>query len=107
MKRLTSAHKKAISNGLKGKHHSEETKRKISLANKGIQIQYNCDTCGKICEERQSHYKLSKNHFCSVICRSKFIKGKPGNRLGIKMPGWGYTMRKLRIELNSNRSLFS
>lgn len=59
---------------------SEETKRKIGLANKGIWIKYNCDYCGKECEEKQSHYGRKKRHFCSTRCYSKYRKEK--------MPFW-------------------
>ena len=56
--------------------HSEETKRKIGLANKGVWIKFNCDNCGKENEEKQSHYKKKKRHFCNMNCYSQFRKEK-------------------------------
>lgn len=34
-------------------------------------IKYKCDSCGKDNEERQSHYKKSKTHFCNMACYTK------------------------------------
>jgi len=48
--------------------HSEETKRKIGLANKGVWVKYDCDYCKKECEEKISAYKLTKRHFCNMKC---------------------------------------
>lgn len=56
----------------RNKPHSEETKRKIGLANRGVWIKYNCDYCGNENEEKQSHYKRKKRHFCNQKCHSKF-----------------------------------
>lgn len=54
--------------------HSEETKIKIGLANRGVWIKFNCDYCGKEAEEKQSRYKKYKRHFCKRSCYSKFRK---------------------------------
>jgi endogenous inhibitor of DNA gyrase (YacG/DUF329 family) len=59
-----------------GHKHSEETKKKIGLANRGIWIKFNCDYCGKENEEKQSHYKKSKKHFCSMKCYAKYREEK-------------------------------
>lgn len=56
----------------KGFKHSEETKRKIGLANRGVWIKFKCDYCEKENEEKQSHYKKSKRHFCNRKCQGKF-----------------------------------
>ena len=64
-------HKRAISRSLKGHQVSEETKRKIGLANRGVWVTFHCDTCGKKREEKQSHYRKSKRHFCSRVCQGK------------------------------------
>lgn len=56
------------------KPHSEETKIKIGLANKGIWVKFKCDYCGKEQEEKQSHYKKKKRHFCGHQCYSLFRK---------------------------------
>jgi 5-methylcytosine-specific restriction endonuclease McrA len=63
---------KGIKGFIKGHKHSEETKRKIGLANRGIWIKYKCDNCGKECSEKQSHYKRSKTHFCNMKCFKEF-----------------------------------
>src|SRR3972149_9096466 len=63
---------KGIKGFIKGHKHSEETKRKIGLANRGIWIKYKCDYCKKECEEKESHFKKSKRHFCNQYCHSKF-----------------------------------
>ena len=47
---------------VKGYKHSEETKRKIGLANRGNWITYNCDYCGKQNQEKESHYKRKNRH---------------------------------------------
>ena len=57
-----------------GHKPSEETKKKIGLANRGVWIKFNCDCCGKECEEKQSHYKKSKRHFCNMKCYAKYRK---------------------------------
>lgn len=54
--------------------HTEETKRKIGLANRGIWIKYKCDYCGKENEEKQSHYNQKHRHFCNMKCYSLFRK---------------------------------
>jgi hypothetical protein len=59
-----------------GHKPSEKTKKKIGLANRGVWIKFNCDYCGKECEEKQSHYKKSKRHFCSIKCYAKYRKEK-------------------------------
>lgn len=48
--------------------HSEETKKKIGDANRGVWISYKCDYCKKDCSEKQSHYKRKKRHYCSMKC---------------------------------------
>ena len=58
----------------KGHIISEETKRKIGLANRGIWIKYNCDYCGKENEEKQSHFIKKKKHFCNMSCYSLYRK---------------------------------
>jgi 5-methylcytosine-specific restriction endonuclease McrA len=58
------------------KPHSEETKRKIGLANRGVWIKFNCDYCGKENEEKQSHYERKKRHFCNMQCYSGYRKEK-------------------------------
>jgi len=71
---------------------SESTKIKICLANRGIWIKYNCDYCSKENEEKQSHYKRKKRHFCSMECYTKYRKEiMPPNECnsykGIRKPG--------------------
>lgn len=68
---MKDSHKKAISLSLKGHSVSDETRKKIGDANKGVWIKYNCDFCGKENEKKQSHFKKNKRHYCSVICYSK------------------------------------
>jgi|694.fasta_scaffold41490_12 5-methylcytosine-specific restriction endonuclease McrA len=55
---------------------SEETKKKIGLANKGVWIKYNCDYCNQENEEKESHYKKKKRHFCNIKCYGLFRKEK-------------------------------
>lgn len=63
---------KGIKGFKKGHKHSEETKKKIGLANRGNWIKFYCDYCGKEVEEKLSHYKKSKRHFCSRKCYAKY-----------------------------------
>ena len=58
----------------RNKPHSEETKRKIGLANRGVWINYFCDYCGKKNEEKKSHYKKKKRHFCNRKCYSNYVR---------------------------------
>ena len=76
MKTLTREHINKIIKSRKWYKHSEETKKKIGLANRGIWIKYNCDYCRKKNEEKQSHYKKSKRHFCNRLCQSKYCSEK-------------------------------
>ncbi|MEK7112865.1 MAG: HNH endonuclease signature motif containing protein [Patescibacteria group bacterium] len=68
---------KGIKGFQKGHTTSEETRRKIGLANRGVWIKFKCDVCSKECEEKQSHYKKSKNHFCSRKCQGVFYSKLP------------------------------
>lgn len=52
--------------------HTTETKIKIGLANRGVWTKFNCDYCGKENEEKQSHFKKNKRHFCNRKCYSDF-----------------------------------
>lgn len=61
---------------IKGHIVSEETKIKIGLANRGVWVKFNCDYCGVENEEKESHYKRKKRHFCNMQCYSKFRKEK-------------------------------
>lgn len=65
---------KGVKGFQKGHKHKDETKKKIGLANRGVWIKYKCDFCGLDSEEKQSHYKKKKRHFCSMKCYSKFRK---------------------------------
>ena len=76
MKTRTKEHINKIINSRKGYKHSEDTKRKIGLANRGVWIKYKCDYCKKNNEEKQSHYKKSKKHFCNRICQGKYYSEK-------------------------------
>ncbi|MFA6520657.1 MAG: HNH endonuclease [Candidatus Paceibacterota bacterium] len=74
--KMSKEHKDAISKALKGHVSSEETRRKIGLANRGVWIKFNCDYCGKENEEKQSHYKKKVRHFCDAKCYASFVKEK-------------------------------
>ena len=37
--------------------HSEETKKKIGIANRGVWIKFKCDNCGK--ENEEKHNKIN------------------------------------------------
>lgn len=66
---------KGIKGFQKGHKHSEETKRKIGLAN-SRPYKFKCDNCKKQSITRLSHYKRKKRHFCSIKCYSEFRKNK-------------------------------
>jgi len=59
------------------KRGSEEWKNKIGLANRGVWIKFNCFNCGKEKEEKQSHYKKKKRHFCCMKCYKEFTRTLP------------------------------
>ncbi len=65
---------KGVKGFQKGHKHSEETKRKIGLANRGVWIKYHCDYCKKVNEEKISHYKKKKRHFCNMKCYALYRK---------------------------------
>ena len=54
--------------------HSEETKKKIGLANRGEWIVFNCENCGIEKEEKKSHFIKKKRHYCSMKCYSEHRK---------------------------------
>ena len=56
----------------KGHSTSQETRAKIGAANRGVWLTFKCNYCGKVCQEKQSHFKRTKRHFCSRKCYSKF-----------------------------------
>lgn len=68
----------------RNKPHTEETKRKIGLANRGIWIKYKCDFCQKECEEKRSHYNKSRKHFCNSKCFTEYRK----TLVGVLAPQW-------------------
>lgn len=74
--KMTEAHKKKLSDANKKHKVSKETREKIGKANRGVWIKYKCDYCEKKCEEKISHYKKSKRHFCSMKCYAKFREEK-------------------------------
>lgn len=53
----------------KNKPHTEGTKRKIGLANRGVWVKYKCDNCGIKCEEKISHFKKSR----TILIIKKYI----------------------------------
>jgi 5-methylcytosine-specific restriction enzyme A len=55
---------------------SINTKIKIWLSNRWEWVEFNCQECNKSCEEKLSHYKKKKRHFCSMKCYSDFRKTK-------------------------------
>jgi len=42
--------------------------------NKNIRIYFNCDMCGKLSNDKPSHFARKKKHFCSSSCYSEFRK---------------------------------
>jgi 5-methylcytosine-specific restriction endonuclease McrA len=68
---------KGIKGFQKGHETSEETRKKIGLANRGIWIKYKCDNCGKVNEEQKSKFIKSKTHFCDMACFKKFVSKLP------------------------------
>ena len=58
---------------------------------KGISnlIHYKCKECGKECSRKPSAYKLSKNHFCSISCSSKYTnRNQPIGHNRSKLEEW-------------------
>lgn len=56
---------------IKNRNCTEETKRKISVANDGNFFGI-CDYCGKEYHTKKSHYIRRKRHFCSRNCYAKY-----------------------------------
>ncbi len=93
-------HRQAISNALTGHKTSEETKRKISLANRGKWVKFKCDCCGKENEQPYYVFKKHKGHFCNLKCYKDFVKTLPfyeqNTYKGIRQreePIWIYSKR--------------
>lgn len=63
---------KGIKGFQKGHKVSEKTRAKIGKANRGVWIKFDCDYCHRATEEKQSHYKKKKRHFCSMLCYANF-----------------------------------
>lgn len=76
---MSDEHKRKISESNKGRKVSESTRAKIGIGNKGAWIKHNCDNCGAEREEKESHYKRKKRHFCNRECYSGFMKKVPFN----------------------------
>lgn len=74
-----------------GFKHSELTKKRIGFANRGVWIQYPCNNCKKECQEKHSHYKKSKTHFCGMKCykqyQSKLSPQEQNAYRGVRQPG--------------------
>lgn len=98
---MDTKHKKAISEALKGHKVSEETRRKIGSANRGIWVEYKCDFCGRLNSEKQSHFKRKRRHFCNQRCYGEYReKIMPSN----EQPTWrGGITRATQIGRGSKR----
>lgn len=93
---MEQSHKDAISKSLKGHKTSEETRRKIGLANRGVWIKFKCRNCKKENEKREK----SEKQFCNQKCYKQFVKKLPFNKQnayrGIRKngePKWIYSVR--------------
>ncbi|HBA03555.1 MAG TPA: hypothetical protein DCW51_06130, partial [Clostridium sp.] len=53
-------------------------------------INYNCETCGKECEELLSHYNKKKHHYCSKECMDSIKQIK----VNCKCCGKEFTIQK-------------
>jgi 5-methylcytosine-specific restriction endonuclease McrA len=42
------------------------------MAKRNKRIEFNCDYCGEISSDSQSHYNRKKRHFCSMKCYSLY-----------------------------------
>lgn len=81
---------------LYGKHHSGETKRKISKAHKGKKcperqiekIDTYCDYCGDPIALNESQVKEYKRHFCSKYHFYDFLRANPRLHLGKNNPNY-------------------
>lgn len=55
---------------------------------KGQRVVYECDVCGKVCQERKSHYDKSEYHYCSRACFNKHkqitFKGEKNHQFGLR-----------------------
>lgn len=84
--------------------HSEETKRKIGLANRGIWMKFNCNYCGSENEEKRSHFIKKKRHFCNRKCYALFVKEKlpKEEQNAYKNGGMPIEEKKKRIKARSD-----
>ena len=86
-RKLSEAGKKRFANPVDntfyGKHHTKETKRKISEVNSGAKngswkggpIEKTCELCGEAFQVRRSVLKQGKGRFCSKKCRGFAQRG--------------------------------
>ena len=47
---------------------------KVPIRKNQFRIQYNCDYCGQTATEKESHYKRTNRHFCSMGCYASYRK---------------------------------
>ena len=46
------------------------SKEKRWFCIKGSRIKYNCEVCGKVCEQKTNVYQKSRHHYCSTACKA-------------------------------------
>lgn len=37
----------------------------------GVRVEFNCDYCGELSQDKKSHYDRKKRHYCNQICYSR------------------------------------
>lgn len=79
---------------------SQEWKERIWNANRWVWIKFNCDFCWKNNEEKQSHFKRKKRHFCNTECYSNFRKELLPKQEQHAYIGWWMSdeQKKIRID---------
>jgi hypothetical protein len=96
---------KGIKGFAKGHTVSAETRKKISMANKGEWVTFKCAYCGKEKQEKLSHFKKRKRHFCCRYCYSRYREEYLPKE---EQPsyGTGYTVDE-RLKRRKARSIFN
>ena len=95
---------KGVKGFQKGHVPSQETRNKISKALYN-RVEFNCDYCGCLSNDKPSHFKKKKRHFCSRNCYSLFRKEKLPTEEQHAYKGGGMPVEEKKIRIKARSAL--